>query len=88
MDQLIALLPANVPAERILAIVTVVMTTLAALGYALDAALPRLRAHAEKTASKTDDKIVGWLASALTVLHLLSAITPRPRFGEKGRPDV
>lgn len=76
--------------ERILAWVTAIMTVLAFVGWALDALLPRLRAHAEATETKTDDRIVSWLERLVAVLGLVNAVVPRPRLGEppKDKPDI
>lgn len=69
--------------EHAMAWVTAIMTALAILGWALDAALPALRRRAEATETKTDDAVVAWLTRAVAVLSLLSAVVPRPRLGEK-----
>lgn len=84
LTELIEVLP-HAPSwlEHAAAWVTAIMTLLALLGWALDAALPALRAKAEATENKTDDAVVAWLAKVVAVLSLLSAVVPRPRLGER-----
>ena len=73
--------------EHAAAWVTAIMSLLALLGWALDAALPALRKRAESTESKADDAVVAWLSKAVAVLSLISAVVPRPRLGERRDDD-
>ncbi len=87
MEQILSMLPENIGGinvDHALACVAVAMTILAMIGWALDYALPRMRAAAAKTQGETDDKIVAWLDKAHDVLAMINSIIPRPTLG-RGR---
>jgi len=69
--------------EHLLAWLATLMSVFAVLGWALDAALPRLHAHAESTKTKTDDQVVSWLEKLSAVLGLVNSLVPRPTFGKR-----
>lgn len=58
----------------------------AALGWLLDASLPRLRAYAASTETDVDDRAVAWLTRLHAVLSLINAVLPRPALGQRPEP--